>query len=275
MNNIEAALKMIATNDYSEYSDCDYDFEDGDSFNEVQASKFQEMGMRKVDSSYKGQAQGGKVSNLTKNENMIYYHLLSVCYWNSKVKEHHYYYPKKLVVKTELAKNLGMSRATIYRAFTGLIEKGVISESDKYYYIAHPKNYSYIGQKTLIYLINFFPIFGPDVIRVCALLHHWYRENGKLGFSVSDLVEMLGQSRGLTENRRNVKGILSFLHGEGLVDYYITTEGYNGVSYTEYHITGLHLRADNLIMDLTSEEGGAIKEKILAARRYLEENVDI
>ena len=235
-------------------------------------TSIQTQGERKVDSSYCGQSEEGRIQNLTSSESALYYYLLSISLWNAEVRENHYFIPKKKVNKAEIAKKINISRATIYRAFSGLMEKSIIKESDKYYYIRHPRYYAYIGQRTLAYLINFFPVFGPDIIRVCALMYHWEKLYGKDGLSVSDVVEMLGQSRQLVENRKKVRAILSFLHGEGFIEYYITTEGYNGITFPMYHITGTHLRSENLLIDFTSQEGGALKEKLNEARRCLEES---
>lgn len=237
-------------------------------------NSIQKEGARKVDSSYKGQEEGGKVLNLTPSESMLYYHLLSISLWNSELRENHYYVPKKSVNKTDLARKLGIGKTTIFRAFAGLQNKDILTESDKYYYIRHPKMYAYIGQKTLVYLINFFPIFGPEIITICAFLYHWERLYGKEGLTISGLVEMLGQDKNFAPNRRKVRAILSFLQGEGFIECYITTEGYNGITYPMYHITGLHLRADSLITNFTSEEGEALKEKILTAKKCLEEGVE-
>ena len=235
-------------------------------------TSIQTQGARKVDSSYCGQSEEGRIQNLTSSESALYYYLLSISLWNAEVRENHYFVSKKNVNKTEIAKKLGIGKTTIFRAFANLKNKSIIKESDKYYYIRHPRYYAYIGQKTLAYLINFFPVFGPDIIRVCALMYHWEKLYGKEGLSVSDVVEMLGQSRMVAENRKKVRAILSFLHGEGFIEYYITTEGYNGITFPMYHITGTHLRSENLLIDFTSQEGGALKEKLNEARRCLEES---
>ena len=209
---------------------------------------------------------------MTSSESALYYYLLSSSLWNAEVRENDYFVSKNNVHKTEIAKKRGIGKTTIFRAFTNLMNKSIIKESDKYYYIRHPHYYAYIGQRTLAYLINFFPVFGPDIIRVCALMYHWEKLYGKDGLSVSDVVEMLGQSRMVAENRKRVRAILSFLHGEGFIEYYITTEGYNGITFPMYHITGTHLRSENLLIDFTSQEGGALKEKLNEARRCLEES---
>ena len=132
-------------------------------------TSIQTQGARKVDSSYCGQSEEGRIQNLTSSESALYYYLLSISLWNAEVRENHYFVSKKNVNKTEIAKKLGIGKTTIFRAFTNLINKSIIKESDKYYYIRHPRYYAYIGQKTLAYLINFFPVFGPDIIRVCEI----------------------------------------------------------------------------------------------------------
>lgn len=95
----------------------------------------QTQGARKVDSSYCGQTEEGRIQNLTSAESALYYYLLSISLWNAEVRENHYFISKKKVNKAEIAKKISIGRATVYRAFSGLMNKSIIKETDKYYYI--------------------------------------------------------------------------------------------------------------------------------------------
>ena len=52
-------------------------------------TSIQAQGARKVDSSYCGQSEEGRIQNLTPSESALYYYLLSISLWNAEVRENH------------------------------------------------------------------------------------------------------------------------------------------------------------------------------------------
>ena len=229
-------------------------------------------GLRKADSGYKGQEERNiPVVKMNTSENAVYYYLLSIANWNAAQKETHYYLLKKNVNKADIARRIGIGRTTVYNTFKSLLDKGVLRESDKYYYIDHPKLYAYIGQDVLDYLIDYFPITSSDIVKICVVVNHWIAINGKEGVSATDLADFCGRDKTHNSNILRVKIILKCLLDEGFINYYTTTEGYNGISYTMYHFTDVNIRS---LPSSCSQEGigGAPQEKIEKIKEELREN---
>lgn len=67
-------------------------------------------GLRKADSSYKGQEERNiPVAKMNASENAVYYYLLSIANWNAAQKETHYYLLKKNVNKADIARRVGVA----------------------------------------------------------------------------------------------------------------------------------------------------------------------
>lgn len=133
--------------------------------------------------------------NLTYKQWSVFYYLISICEWNGRDKEDHYYVYKNNLNITQASKKLKISRSTFYSALDKLEhwQIGALTDCGDYYQIKIPRIYAEIDRETLQFLVLQTRFLGIDFLRTYALLARIYQvDSSKKVFVTRDLVLMLG-----------------------------------------------------------------------------------
>lgn len=175
-----------------------------------------------------------KVTEMNSSTRAVYYYLLAKSTWNLAHNEDHYYIRKKDLNKSDMSKQLGYSRPTIYKCIDTLKQKHKIFEDENYYILPWPKPYAIMRQEVLRYLIGYFKIFGSDIIWLLAILKGIPEPERKQGFNASELVYMLEHCPDKTM-RAYVRAMLYILQEDGFIKMRsVWTTNNTGVSYYIY-----------------------------------------
>lgn len=178
--------------------------------------------------------KGKKVSGLNDSARAVYYYLLAKSTWNLSHNEDHYYIRKRDINKSDISKQLGYSRTTIYKSLDLLKAKNKIWEDENYYIFPLPKPYTTMRQEVLRYLIGYFKIFSSDIIWLLAILKSIPESERKQGFNASELVYILERYPNRT-TRANVRAMLYILQEDEFIKMRsVWTTNNSGVSYYVY-----------------------------------------
>ena len=220
----------------------------------VKSSTTMNDGKRKIDSDYTGKPSAGAPIVMTSKIRAVLYYLISISYWDAKNKERHYYVHKKDFVQKKAADFLHINRKTVSEALKFLLEKGIIRQDDKYYFIPHPSSYTYISQEVMKYLLCFYES-GAEMIRICAIINDYIGANGDRGLSISDITEMRGKACNDARALGSTKFMISFLIQNNFLECYLDTAYNNCNPYSIYRFTKTNLT--NLPISCNLEGGYA------------------
>jgi len=115
-----------------------------------------------------------KLDKLTAKQWLVYYYLMSICKWNGKDNERHYFIYKNSFTISAASKLLDISRPTFYKALDNLKTMGIVYEEDKWYIVQIPSVYAAVDQKTLTFLLQFQKHLGVELIRTYVILSRIY-----------------------------------------------------------------------------------------------------
>lgn len=194
---------------------------------------------------------------LTLKQWSVYYYLLSICHWNGKDREDHYFVYKNQINVSAAAKQIKISRPTFYTALDNLKKQYIVVEYDDYYTIQIPSIFASIDQATLSYLLPYQKTLGPDLIRVYALLCRM-DEHPELDrhFNKKMLLNVLGHNVKDNSFYEQMEIILAFLRHTGLIDVKIKTINSQIGHYIDYLLIKTCIINDKNVMidtDLESE----------------------
>lgn len=188
---------------------------------------------------------------LTTKQWIVYYYLMSICDWNGKDNERHYYLYKNKLNISAAARLLNMSRTTIHNTINKLLGTGkdevdkredlILKDCGDYYIVKIPNIYAEIHQKTLSFLIPYQSILGVDLIRTYAILCR-IKQHPELPqrFTKATLLSILGHSINDTSMYYQMELYLGFLAYWHLVDLKIEIITTNVGTHREFLLTGIH-----------------------------------
>ena len=180
---------------------------------------------------------------LTYKQWSVFYYLISICEWNGRDRENHYYVYKDKLNISQASKKLNISRSTFYSALDKLSSKSLsaIVDGGDYYTINIPRIYAEIDRETLQFLILQTRFLGIDFIRVYALLMRIYQFDSDRCFVIRDLVLILGHNENDTGAYEKIRIYLALLEHWGLIELRFKTlhSDFKG-TYKEYTLIAAH-----------------------------------
>lgn len=179
---------------------------------------------------------------LTSKQWVVYYYLMSICDWNGRDKESHYFLYKNKLNISAAARILNMSRTTIHNAITKFQseELNILQDRGDYYWVSIPTIFAAIHQETLKFLILFQKRLGIDLIRTYAILCR-IKQHPELPqhFNKSTLLSIMGHSVHDTSMYCDLELYLAFLSYWGLIDVRIKTVDSEVGPYKDFYLVGI------------------------------------
>lgn len=184
---------------------------------------------------------------LTEKQWSVYYYIMSICHWNSRDKENHYFFYKKELNISHASKLLGISRPTIHTSLKKLIEMNILQECEDYYLVQIPKIYAEINQRILSKLIPYQVILGVDLIRTYAVLCRIDQMSSTKIFTKAAIIDILGHSIDKGSMYYKMELYLAFLSYEKFIDITFKTKTKCGKKYKEFLLKGIN--TDNIELE--------------------------
>lgn len=190
-------------------------------------------------------------SKLTAKQWIVYYYLMSICNWNGKDRENHYFIYRKDLNITQAAKLLGLSRPTIYKTIEKLVKDNIVNDKNKeYYLIKIPQIFASIDQATLKFLVSFQSEVGVDLIRTYAILCR-INQHKELDqhFNKATLISILGHAVNDTSQYKRMEVYLAMLQHWELIDVRYKIVESNTGHYKDFLLMGIGKINDNFEID--------------------------
>lgn len=182
-----------------------------------------------------------KPMKLTDKQWLVYYYLMSICKWNGKEQEHHYYIYKNQLNVSFASKLLSISRTTFYKGMEILTDLGVITNEDSYYIVQIPRVYAAVDQKTITYLLQYQKYLGVELIRAYVILNRIYQHQElDQWFNKATLVSILDHNYNDTSYYPQIELFLGFFEYWGLINYEIEKKKTNVGVIKYYKIKEIH-----------------------------------
>lgn len=176
---------------------------------------------------------------------ILYSHLQVISQFNAETKQR--YVPSSEMNFSALGRALGITRQTISKRFTKLIELGLVEKAEDgttYLTVLEQKEAFLIPQETLRKLVN---ALSENSVTVYTYLIQRYCANDcqTFQFSITGLKDLCGLGVKTTSNNYIITDILEVLKKLGLIKYHSKTETdvKTGLCETHYYLT----EANNVI----------------------------
>lgn len=144
---------------------------------------------------------------------LVYYYLLSKSHYNNEEKDnpHRYVYRDK-ISPTVAARDLGISRSTVYRALDALSSSKLIKTAPAYYIIPRHESWASIEKNLLNALIGYCQVLGVDLLRTYLFVVAFDYKFGKTkAFSKRNVVRCLGHNENDTEAYKRLETYFDLL----------------------------------------------------------------
>ena len=116
-----------------------------------------------------------RLDKLTDKQWLVYYYLMSICKWNGKDNERHYFIYENAMNISAASRLLSISRPTFYKALENLQKMDIVIKQENYYIIRIPEIYAAVDQKTITFLLKFQKFLGVELIRTYVVLSRIYQ----------------------------------------------------------------------------------------------------
>lgn len=182
-----------------------------------------------------------KLAKLSVKQWLVYYYLMSICKWNGKDNERHYYIYKSSLNVSAAARLLSISRPTFYKALENLKEMCILEEFDKYYIVQIPQIYAAVDQKTISFLLQFQKFLGVELIRVYVILSRIYQHQElEQWFNKATIISILDHNITDTSYYAQIELYLGFLSYWKLINFKVEKRDDNTGRHKYYKIEGVN-----------------------------------
>ena len=226
---------------------------------------------------------------LTSKHWQVYYYLVSISKYNSEAVENHRFLYESELNYSGMAKKLGMSRPTVYKAMDKLKEVKLIKKNGKKLLIEWGKDYTKINLNLLTTMIDWSLESNRkngtiDLLRIylsLKLMDELAVTSEQRSFTKRELIQILGHSDKDAELYKDVQYYLALLSYNGLIELKMHKEYQEKYgSYTVYHLQKVYDKdsVPDLTMDIKAEVGAdkvlseEMKEKLMFAQHQLMTN---
>lgn len=178
-----------------------------------------------------------KLEKLTEKQWLVYYYLMSICKWNGKDNERHYFIYKNAFNISAASRLLAISRPTFYKALENLKNMEIVIEEDKWYIIKIPQIYAAVDQKTIAFLLQFQKYLGVELIRTYVILNRIFQHQElDQWFNKATIVAILDHNIQDASYYPQIELYLGFLSYWGLANLKVETRNENTGRHKYYKI---------------------------------------
>ena len=206
-----------------------------------------------------------RLDKLTEKQWLVYYYLMSICKWNGKDNERHYFIYENAMNISAAARLLSISRPTFYKALENLQKMNIVIKEENFYIIRIPEIYAAVDQKTITFLLQFQKYLGVELIRTYVILSRIYQHQElEQWFNKATLIAILDHNIQDSSYYPQIELYLGFLSYWGLVGLKQEIRLENTGRHKYYSITEINAitKDDNFEIDTTAPVDKEFVEKI-------------
>lgn len=202
---------------------------------------------------------------LTDKQWLVYYYLMSICKWNGKDNERHYFVYKNTFNISAASRLLTISRPTFYKALENLKKLGIVIEEDKWYIIEIPQIYAAVDQKIIAFLLQFQKYLGVELIRTYVILNRIFQHQElDQWFNKATIIAILDHNISDASYYPQIELYLGFLSYWELIELKTEIRNENTGKHKYYKVISINTvsKINDFIIDTTAPVNKEFVEKI-------------